>query len=170
MQVESASRREPNAVALYGPGGYENITSGMDSQELSIRNSISADVARSELEAMERDARYALFYQDQQFKIAVWEYLRQARDAVSQAVKESSTNYEVVMMREFQGIQNRYEGRREENERRVAKVVGSEAWDALRGQRSHMLHEHQVLLQAGERESKIVREKPDALGGTVTHC
>ena len=40
----------------------------------------------------------------------------------------------------------------EENERRVAQVIGSEARDALRVQRSHMLHEHQVLLQAGERE------------------
>ena len=64
MQVEFASRREPNAVALCGAEGDENIMSGMDSQELSIRNTISADVACSELEAMEWDARKALFYQD----------------------------------------------------------------------------------------------------------
>ena len=65
---------------------------------------------------MERDARFALFYQDQQFKIAVREHQRQAREAVNQALRESSDNYEVMMMQEFQGIQNRYEGRLEENE------------------------------------------------------
>ena len=35
---------------------------------------ISEEMARSELQAIERDARYALIYQDQQFKIAVREY------------------------------------------------------------------------------------------------
>ena len=49
------------------------------SQDLSTRNGISEDTARSELEAMERDARYALFCQDQPFKIAVREHQRQAR-------------------------------------------------------------------------------------------
>ena len=34
----------------------------MESQELSIRNRIYEDVARIELEAMESDARCALFY------------------------------------------------------------------------------------------------------------
>ena len=66
---------------------------------------------------------------------------------MNQAVRESSENYEVVMMQEYQGIRNRYEGRMEENERRVAQVIGSDARDALRGQRSHLLHEHHVLLQ-----------------------
>ena len=51
---------------------------------------MSEDVARSELKAMERDARSVLFYQDQQFNIAVREYQRQARDVVNQVVKESS--------------------------------------------------------------------------------
>ena len=53
-------------------------------------------------------------------------------------------------MQEFQGIQNRYEGRLGEHERRVAQVVVSEA-RGLRGQRSHILHENQVLVQAEER-------------------
>ena len=60
------------------------------------------------------------------------------------------------MMQEFQGIQNRYEGRLEEHERMVAQVIGSEARDAPRGQRSLMLLEHQVLLQAGEREDECL--------------
>ena len=37
----------------------------MEPQELSIRNRIPEEMARSELEAMDRDARYALLYQDQ---------------------------------------------------------------------------------------------------------
>ena len=104
----------------------------MESQELSIRNRISEDVARSELGGLS----FCVILQDQRFKIAVPEYQRQARDAVIQAVKESSENYEVMMMQEFQGIQHRYEGRMKENERRVAPVIGSEARDALRGQKT----------------------------------
>ena len=65
LQVESASRSRPNADALCGSGGHDKIIFGMASQELSIINRISEDVARSELEAMERDVRYAFFYQDQ---------------------------------------------------------------------------------------------------------
>ena len=68
-------------------------------------------MARSELEIMERDARVALVYHDQKFKIGVWEHQRQAREAVSQAVQESFDSYDVVMMPDIQGIQNRYEGR-----------------------------------------------------------
>ena len=41
--------------------------------------------------------------------IAVREYQRQARDPISQAVREPSGNYEVMMMQESQGAQNRYE-------------------------------------------------------------
>ena len=64
---------------------------------------------------------------------------------------ESSENYAVMMMmQEFQGIQNRYEGRLDEHGRMVAQVIGSQARDALRGQRSHILHENQVLVQAEE--------------------
>ena len=55
------------------------------------------------------------------------------------------------MMQEFSRYSESYEGRLEENERRVAEVIGSEARDAPRDQRSHMWHDHQVLLKAGER-------------------
>ena len=116
-------------------------------------------MARSERETMERDARFALFHNDQKFKIAVWEHQRQAREAANQAVRESSENCDVVMMLEIQGTQNRYEGQQQENERRVEQVIGSEARDALRGWRTHMLHEHQVLLQAGEREKEFVKSQ-----------
>ena len=56
MQLESARKGEPNADALYGPGRYENIILGMESREFSTRNTISEKMARSELEATEKDA------------------------------------------------------------------------------------------------------------------
>ena len=49
----------------------KNKISRMECQEFCIRNIISEERARSELEAMERDARLALHCQDQLFKIAV---------------------------------------------------------------------------------------------------
>ena len=116
-------------------------------------------MARSEIEAMERDALYALFFEYKQFKIADREYQRQARDAVNQAESESSENYKEMMMQQLQGVQNRYEGRLEENEGRVAQLIGSEARQAFRGQRNHMVQEHQVLLQAGERDPLYVKSQ-----------
>ena len=113
----------------------------------------SEELARSELDAMERDARHALFCQHHQFQIAVREYQRQARDAVNQAVQESSESYQVLMMQVIQGVQNRYEGRMEEKERRVAQMIGSEAREASRGERNHMLQEHQVLLKSEKKKN-----------------
>ena len=70
-------------------------------------------------------------------------------------------------MQEIEGVQNRYQERTEEHERRMTQVIGSEARDALRGYRSHMSQKHRV----GEREKKkTVLQKTDALGATVTHC
>ena len=60
-------------------------------------------------------------------------------------------------MQEFENIQNRYEGRLEENEWSVTQVIGSEAREAVRGQRSRMLHVHQVLLQEGARTKEFVK-------------
>ena len=48
--------------------------------------------------------------------------------------------------------QNRYEGRMEEDERRVAHVIGSEAREAFTWLKNLILQEHQVLLQAGKNE------------------
>ena len=59
-------------------------------------------------------------------------------------------------MSEFQGAQHRCGVRMEESERRATQVIGSEARDAPRGQKKHVLHEHQVLLQAGDRENEVV--------------
>ena len=125
----------------------------MESQELSIRRIMSEEVARSELAQMERDARYALYGQHHEFQFAVRQYQRHAIDAVSQAVHALSECYEAMMMQEFQGIQDRCEGRMEENERRVAQVIGSEAREGLRVQRNHMLQEQQVLVQNGRKKS-----------------
>ena len=81
---------------------------------------------------------------------------RQARESVNQALRESSENYEVMMMQELQSVSNRYEGRMGEHERRVAQVIGSDVRGAPRGKRSHMLHEHEVLLPAEQREKEFV--------------
>ena len=166
MQVESASTEEPNTGALYGPGGSENIILRMESQELRIRSSISEETAHSEFKAMERDARCALFYQDQQFKIAVRETSKTGkihRQSGCERIFRKWHNYDVARVSRLSQSIWRTNGK---NERRVAQVIGSEAREALRGQRSHGLLEREVLFQAGERE-KRVRKKPDALGAAV---
>ena len=63
------------------------------------------------------------------------------------------------MIQECQGFQNRYAGRIEEHERRVAQVIGSAARDALRGRASHILHEQQVLHQAGQRQEEFEKSQ-----------
>ena len=60
MQMESASGREPGAGALYGPGGYEKHYFEKGISGVKYQKIISEEMARSELEAMERDALYAL--------------------------------------------------------------------------------------------------------------
>ena len=101
----------------------------MESQELSSRHGISLEMARSELEAEGKCAPYESVDRNQQFQIPVRENPGQARDAVYQAVQEFSESYEVPMMQEIQSVQNRYEGRMEENSR-VAHMIGSEAREA----------------------------------------
>ena len=145
-QVESASRGDPHAHALCTSGGHDNFALRMESQGLSIRKNAKA-MARSELEATERDARCALFFQDQLFKIAVRGYQILARDAVNQAVTESAEIYGVVMqsLKLFRvDMRNEWKIMRKEG----AQVIGCEVLEAPRGETSHMLHEHQVLLQA----------------------
>ena len=61
------------------------------------------------------------------------------------------------MIREIQGVQNRHEGRMEENEMRATQVIESEARGASRDQRNHMSHENRVLLLVGEREKEFVK-------------
>ena len=38
-------------------------------------------------------------------------------------------------------------------------MIGSEAREALRGQRNHLLQKHQVLLQAGASENKFLKSQ-----------
>ena len=56
MQMESVRRRESGGDALYGPGGYGNVISRIESHELSTRKRMFEELARIELEATERDA------------------------------------------------------------------------------------------------------------------
>ena len=92
MQVESACRAEPNAVALHGPGGFENIILITDSQKLSVRNRMSEDVARSELEAMERDARFVFFFTRSAIQHRSPRKPKTGKRCRYQVVKESSEN------------------------------------------------------------------------------
>ena len=64
MQVDTDRREEPDADALYRPGGYENVIWRKESHQLSTRKRISEKLARSELEAIQRDVRHALLYQN----------------------------------------------------------------------------------------------------------
>ena len=96
-----------------------------------------------------------------------WDYHRQARDAVNQAVRESSENYEVRMMPEFQGAQHRYEGRR--------KWKKSDTSDWVRcTRRSTWSKETHVAWtsssSSSRRQRKRGREQSGALRATVTHC
>ena len=117
--------------------------------------------------------RYSM--KSHQFQIAVREYQRQARDAVSQAVQESSENHEVMIMQEIQGIQNRSEEQMEENERRLAQMIGSEAPEAKHrriGPLRVRVRQHQIDFEAldpkiakGIMKTFLVQEKDQFLGG-----
>ena len=53
MRVHSSGDpRDPDVVC--GPGGYEHVMSRVEAQELSCRHRILEEVARNELEGMER--------------------------------------------------------------------------------------------------------------------
>ena len=131
-------REEPGADALCGPGGYDKITLRTDSQEVSTRNRMSEDNA-----SKSKPSKKTLITQSSikvnNSKVTVREYQRQARDAVNQIVQEPSDRYEVLMMQEIPSVQNGYQGQMGENERGVAHMIGSEAREALRGQRNQML-------------------------------
>ena len=111
----------------------------MDAQQFKTKNRVSEELARNYLEAVERDARSVLFRQNQTCQIAAREYQIRARDTVNQAVQESSQRYEVMMLEELQAVRNRYEGGMEENERRVAHLMGSEVQSAFTWSKKHML-------------------------------
>ena len=103
-----------------------------DAQKLCVKHGICEETARDKLESTEREARHALFYQDHQFRAAVEEHQRHARDVLCRAVNGSSKNYELMIVQERRSLQDRYEGQIEDNERRVQQLVASEAQEALR--------------------------------------
>ena len=76
-------------------------------------------------------------------------------------MRHSIKTQKILMMQEIQGVQNRFGGRMEENGREVAQVIGSEAREAPRGQRTHtrsqMMHEHKVFFLVGEREIELAK-------------
>ena len=57
-----------------------------DAQKLCVKHGICEETARDKLESTEREARHALFYQDHQFRAAVEEHQRHARDVLCRAV------------------------------------------------------------------------------------
>ena len=73
---------QPDVEALYRPGGYDDVLLRMEAQELRGWQRISEEIARSELESMEREARRSFFYQAHQLR-------RQGREALSRAARES---------------------------------------------------------------------------------
>ena len=105
--------------ALYGPAGHESIIWRMESQELSIRNGISEELARSEFPSYGKRRLLCVVLSRSAVQSRSPRIQRQAGDAVNQAVREASEKYE-----EIHGIQTRNEGRMEENERRVAQGMG----------------------------------------------
>ena len=92
-----------DAEAINGPGGYEHVLLRMEAQEIAERHKISEEMARAELESMQREARHAFFRQNHQFQ----EHQRHAREAFCRAVRESSENYEFMMVQELQSLQER---------------------------------------------------------------
>ena len=81
-------------------------------------------MAWSQLEAMERDARYALFYekstsQNRSPRISkTGKRYRQEMPSI-----EPSESYEVLMMQEIQGVQNRCGAQMEEKEEKWHKQL-----------------------------------------------
>ena len=112
VQVESDRKRELCAVTLCKSRGYENSILRMNLRSKAPETESLIHIARSELEAMGKYARYALLHQDQRFKIAVREYQRPARDAVNQAETIFGKITKLRCSNKFKVSQNRYNGRR----------------------------------------------------------
>ena len=73
-----------------------------DLELLSIRDRISEEMTRRELETMKKkDVCYVSLYQHQQFIIAVWENQRLIKEVVNQSVREFKDNYEFFMTHEI---------------------------------------------------------------------
>ena len=84
---------------------------------------------------MEKYARYALLHQDQRFKIAVREYQGPARDAVNQAERIFGKITKLRCSKKFKVSRI---GKMEEDEVRVAQMVGSEARGPTNGAKKNV--------------------------------
>ena len=80
------------ACSLYEPRGHENVILRIETREFCTNNRISEEAVLNEIGAMQRDARSTLFLQSQRFQSAIRELQSRAREAVNQAVHESSEN------------------------------------------------------------------------------
>ena len=74
------------------------------------------------------------------------------KSSSNRSVHKSSERYRAAMIPETQAVQNRYDGHVENCGRIVAHEAGARAHEALRGQKHHMLEEHQQIEPAEERD------------------
>ena len=103
---ENAGSGRPDAnTLLFGAGGHEHVLPKIEVNELRRASRITRRVAHTEKSAMEQNTRLALFHQNEQFQLAVREHQRRARDAVSQAVLDSSDRLEVTLSLELRQAQ-----------------------------------------------------------------
>ena len=115
----------------------------MEARDLGIQRQLTEDAARRESEAMERDARLAIYLIK----------TNSSKSQMNQAVWRSTERHEGMMVQEIHAVRKiDMKGTWRKSERRVAQVVGSEAHVAPGRQRNHLLHEDQVLLQAAQGE------------------
>ena len=124
---------------------------------MSQRSRITRRMAQDELSAMEQNARLAMFHQHQQFQLAVFEHQRLARDAVSQAVLNSSARFQKTLSLELRQAQLNNETAVRHSERTMFFRVGNETQEAPRQQRAHMVHEQHQLVEEGEAHRNVAR-------------
>ena len=165
MSTRTVRSGQPDAEAIYGPGGYKHVIWRMEAQELNVRRRISEGVARSKLGCLEREARHALFNQKHQLRVAVEKHQGQAREVSSHAERALNENSKPMMIQELQNLQDRHVGQMEINERTVAQLIASEAQEALRRQRYHL---YRNTNPAGERTRDM--EGPVALENAAESC
>ena len=110
-------------------------------------------MAQDGLSAVEQRIRDALFHQHQRFQLAVREHQRLARDAVSQAVLDSSARLEVTLSSEWKQAQRHNVQYRERN---ILLRLGNEALKKHFGsKKSIMVHEQHHFVEGGEADTYI---------------
>ena len=158
MSTRAVQSEQPDTVTIYGPGGYEHVIWRIEGQEVCFGDRICGEMARSEIESLEK-GRHALCHKNHQLRDAVEDHQRQAREALSQAVRESSENCESMMVQEIQNLQDQQEGQMEDCERRVTHLIASEAQEPLRRQRNLMRLKQQTLFSGWREEKEFLRSQ-----------